>query len=86
MFFQFIDLLFSIIILIMLYFASILEFQTLNFQFWCLFRYYDQLHALEAKIPPTDVQIPFKWKDAFNKGSLFGGRVSLSKLIREFFF
>uniref|UniRef100_A0A069DX83 Putative programmed cell death protein n=1 Tax=Panstrongylus megistus TaxID=65343 RepID=A0A069DX83_9HEMI len=43
-----------------------------------IYRYYDQLHALEAKIPPTDVQIPFKWKDAFNKGSLFGGRVSLT--------
>ncbi|XP_024083246.1 programmed cell death 6-interacting protein [Cimex lectularius] len=43
-----------------------------------IYRYYDQLHALETKIPPTDVQIPFKWKDAFNKGSLFGGRVSLT--------
>lgn len=43
-----------------------------------IYSYYDQLHALEAKIPPQDVQIPFKWKDAFNKGSLFGGRMSLT--------
>lgn len=43
-----------------------------------IYSYYDQLHALEAKIPPQDVQIPFKWKDAFNKGSLFGGRISLT--------
>ncbi|KAF6206279.1 hypothetical protein GE061_017508 [Apolygus lucorum] len=41
-------------------------------------RYYDQLHALEAKIPPSEVQIPFKWKDAFSKGSLFMSKISLT--------
>uniref|UniRef100_A0A2A4JVF1 BRO1 domain-containing protein n=1 Tax=Heliothis virescens TaxID=7102 RepID=A0A2A4JVF1_HELVI len=43
-----------------------------------IYNYHDQLASLESKVPPQEVQIPFKWKDAFDKGSLFGGRMSLT--------
>lgn len=38
-----------------------------------IYRYYDQLVAVEAKLPfsQTQIIVPFKWKDAFDKGSLF---------------
>ncbi|KAL7069577.1 hypothetical protein ACQ4LE_011039 [Meloidogyne hapla] len=43
-------------------------------------RYYDQLCAIEAKLPitPTLNPISFKWKDAFGKSSLFFSRASLT--------
>ncbi|GAB6032031.1 hypothetical protein CHUAL_010402 [Chamberlinius hualienensis] len=43
-----------------------------------IYRYYDTLNALESKIPPQDIQVPFKWKDAFDKGGFWGGKVSLT--------
>lgn len=45
-----------------------------------LTRYYDQLVAIENKLPITATQNPisFKWRDAFDKGSLFLRRPSLT--------
>uniref|UniRef100_A0A3P8X8Y2 Programmed cell death 6-interacting protein n=1 Tax=Esox lucius TaxID=8010 RepID=A0A3P8X8Y2_ESOLU len=45
-----------------------------------LLRYYDQLCAVEAKFPFSENQLclTFTWKDAFDKGSLFGGSVKLA--------
>uniref|UniRef100_A0A8C4Y0H3 BRO1 domain-containing protein n=1 Tax=Gopherus evgoodei TaxID=1825980 RepID=A0A8C4Y0H3_9SAUR len=44
-----------------------------------LMRYYDQLCSIEPKFPFSENQIcvTFTWKDAFDKGSLFGGSVKL---------
>ncbi|XP_012269159.2 programmed cell death 6-interacting protein [Athalia rosae] len=42
-----------------------------------IYSYYDQLVALEGKIPAHEVQIPFKWKDAFDR-TIFGGKLSLT--------
>ncbi|UJR13652.1 hypothetical protein I4U23_000664 [Adineta vaga] len=42
-----------------------------------LLRYYDQLHAIEYKLPITEnqIRIYFKWQDAFvGGGGLFGGK------------
>lgn len=53
---------------------------TFHFFYFQLIRYYDQLCALETKIPVHEFSVPFKWKDAFDKGTIFGGRASLSKI------
>uniref|UniRef100_A0A8C5EBU6 BRO1 domain-containing protein n=1 Tax=Gouania willdenowi TaxID=441366 RepID=A0A8C5EBU6_GOUWI len=43
-----------------------------------LLRYYDQLCAVEPKFPFSENQLclTFTWKDAFDKGSLFGGSLA----------
>ncbi|ERE75866.1 programmed cell death 6-interacting protein [Cricetulus griseus] len=45
-----------------------------------LTRYYDQICSIEPKFPFSENQIclTFTWKDAFDKGSLFGGSVKLA--------
>lgn len=43
-----------------------------------IYGYYDQLVVLENKLPAQEVQIPFKWKDAFDKGSIFGAKIRLT--------
>nr|XP_006124065.1 programmed cell death 6-interacting protein isoform X2 [Pelodiscus sinensis] len=45
-----------------------------------LLLYYDQLCSIEPKFPFSENQIcvTFTWKDAFDKGSLFGGSVKLA--------
>ncbi|XP_061110604.1 programmed cell death 6-interacting protein isoform X2 [Conger conger] len=45
-----------------------------------LLRYYDQFCAVEPKFPFSENQVclTFTWKDAFDKGSLFGGSVKLA--------
>ncbi|XP_068124141.1 programmed cell death 6-interacting protein [Hyperolius riggenbachi] len=45
-----------------------------------IMRYYDQLCSIEPKFPFSESQLclTFTWKDAFDKGSLFGGSVKLS--------
>jgi len=45
---------------------------------YTLCRYYDQLVSLESKVPSSEVNFPFKWRDAFDRGGLFSGRMSLS--------
>uniref|UniRef100_A0AAR2KNA2 BRO1 domain-containing protein n=1 Tax=Pygocentrus nattereri TaxID=42514 RepID=A0AAR2KNA2_PYGNA len=42
-----------------------------------LLRYYDQLCSVEPKFPFPELCLTFTWKDAFDKGSLFGGSVKL---------
>ncbi|XP_030003132.1 programmed cell death 6-interacting protein isoform X2 [Sphaeramia orbicularis] len=45
-----------------------------------LLRYYDQLCSVEPKFPfsENELCLTFTWKDAFDKGSLFGGSVKLA--------
>ncbi|XP_052804277.1 programmed cell death 6-interacting protein-like isoform X2 [Mya arenaria] len=45
-----------------------------------LYRYYDQLTAIENKLPVSEnqIRIQFKWRDAFDKDSFFAGKNTLS--------
>lgn len=46
-------------------------------------KYYDQLTALEAKCPPNELQIPFKWKDSMAASFLGTPTLTLSSLSYE---
>lgn len=41
--------------------------------------YLDQVTALESRLPAGDLHAPFKWRDAFDRGSLFAARRSVSE-------
>ncbi|XP_059160822.1 programmed cell death 6-interacting protein-like isoform X2 [Physella acuta] len=45
-----------------------------------LYRYYDQLAAIENKLPIAEnqIRVQFKWRDAFDEGSLFSGKRNLA--------
>ncbi|XP_053408218.1 programmed cell death 6-interacting protein-like isoform X3 [Mercenaria mercenaria] len=45
-----------------------------------LYRYYDQLTAIENKLPVAEnqIRVQFKWRDAFDKDSLFSGKNTLA--------
>ncbi|XP_064594708.1 programmed cell death 6-interacting protein-like isoform X2 [Liolophura sinensis] len=45
-----------------------------------LYRYYDQLVAIESKLPMAEnqIRVQFKWRDAFDKESLFSGKRTLA--------
>lgn len=51
-----------------------------------LCRYYDQLVAVEAKLPFTEdqVRISFTWYDAFAKGSMLSGKPKLNISLGSF--
>jgi programmed cell death 6-interacting protein len=40
-------------------------------------RYYDQISALEPKLPVDAFRLVFSWEDAFEKGTLFGGKTKI---------
>lgn len=51
-----------------------------------LMRYYDQMTAIESKLPISEnqIRISFKWQDAFDKGGLFGrSTLALSSSVYE---
>ncbi|KAH9524394.1 Rhophilin, Rho GTPase binding protein [Bulinus truncatus] len=45
-----------------------------------LYRYYDQLVAIENKLPITEnqIRVQFKWRDAFDEGSFLSGKRTLA--------
>ena len=49
-----------------------------------LFSYYDQIVALEKKPHAVSLKIPFKWKDAFDKGGFLGKAKTLSIPMLEY--
>lgn len=61
-------------------------FSNNNYYFQSLNRYYDYISSLISKCPPNEIQIPFKWKNAFERSSGFllsSGTLTISNIRYE---